>query len=947
MKPPFFHIRSRKGAALVVILLIVALITTILVAYMQLVDSEKGSSLAVSNRYRATLAAQAGLADFMAKLNSVVETGDFTVVEATENFDPNNPDDLQNKRYTSFVKFNADGKPFCIPLASYAPPLPNSPAGAEIPIAEAPYDIPSIFKTIDAVIGSGEKTQNLVEKFRKYGERDPDNNDLESAYAIEYPALEPENLVLNAQFVPVFKDADAEFAYVAVDESAKLNISLFGSEYKGEARIQEEVEDFSKEVAVAGSGNHSVSQKQLEEFQGLDPGLKAGPVWQSLFPTPIERYLKKQFYSSHKAQLVDYIPYGYLTDNRTEWSPFIDGGKPKYDLNKLATEKPNPTDNANEIADIISRNLVSFYKRDPSFENEAKSNADVGNPKNPKEPKMFYIKRLAASIVDYIDEDSVPTSVTDDPIAGKEIVPYPMQVAEKYYVSSVETTVGSNKYNILHTLYVQVWNPYSIELSGSLKFELDTYRKIKGDGPDDDEVPIPKLIGDVNILSLQPNEIAVYKIAEQSIDVNASSSSIIELPETKAGVFNKPQHSSFRAYFNNNLIDQTALYNKILFSETSGLVKAYTTLSVNNNAANPRWSCNLAQTVSASGGYRALGDPRQNSINNYIWNAGSYFPGGSKQLRWKGASSYEANSQNTQKFEITWKNRDILRRPLHIGNAPTSLGSEPTSVSSTYNFEKDSKNAPYYIANSNMKSVVELGNIYDPSHLNDSGVNTKTTQDPSSHYAFGGARTLRIGQPEFNYPTYAVAGQRAVNLLDLLSVNSTSQNHQKNCFININTSPREVLASFFYNLSQSSDKGVNESGKTYGISLKGANEIAKGIVAKRPYFSISEVWRFADTLINPQNYEPVFPKINPEIPPGSSETLDVLDRGREDIFRRAYNYINTKSGAFKFYGIGRALTSKGKITSEVAIEAQIEVKVKTDKDGKQTLHPMIVWQKKL
>jgi len=61
MNSPRHRLYSRQGAALVVTLLIVALITTILVTYLQVIDSEKGSSLASGNRFRASLAADAGI----------------------------------------------------------------------------------------------------------------------------------------------------------------------------------------------------------------------------------------------------------------------------------------------------------------------------------------------------------------------------------------------------------------------------------------------------------------------------------------------------------------------------------------------------------------------------------------------------------------------------------------------------------------------------------------------------------------------------------------------------------------------------------------------------------------------------------------------------------------------------------------------------------------------
>ena len=74
-----------------------------------------------------------------------------------------------------------------------------------------------------------------------------------------------------------------------------------------------------------------------------------------------------------------------------------DGGRPKYNINTLATNAAlTPTERANQIADIVSSNLPSFSSRDPSLR---------GNVAD----EMRYLRRLAAGIVDYVDSDSVPT----------------------------------------------------------------------------------------------------------------------------------------------------------------------------------------------------------------------------------------------------------------------------------------------------------------------------------------------------------------------------------------------------------------------------------------------------------------------------------------------------------------------------------------------------------
>lgn len=920
MKSPHFHIRCRQGAALVVTLLIVVLITTILVAYMQLVDAEKGSSLAVANRYRATLAAQAGLADFMAKLNSVAESGDFTVVEAIEEPDPNNPDALPNKRYTSFVKFTAEGKPYCIPLASYPPLQPDVSSGAQLPIKEAPYDISAIFKTIDAVVGAGNKTLNLVEKFRKYGERDPTKpEDLEAAYAIEYPTANPRDLVLNAQFVPMFKNASAEFAYVAVDESAKLNMAVFGSEYKGEPRIQEEVASFPKEVAVAESGNHTVAMEQLQEFQNLDPGLKTGPVWKAIFPTPEERFLKKQFYTSHKGQVVDYIPFGHLTDNRTGWSPFVDGGKPKYDLNKLATEKTNSQENAFKIADVIDKNLPNWRRRDISL---------VESKLLPSNPTLRYPRRIAASIVDYIDNDNEITLLEDEEPAGQELTAYPFKIAERYdWIGAVKNpnaggAISMWTLSIRHTLFVEMWNPYTVPVSGKLDFELETLREYGHPTPDDNSFNIPKISGSADV-NLKPNEINVYKISEKTFTVSLpggdslTDDPIISLDTTsKAESEDADQRrtSRFKARWNGSLYSFTPNDLETFDSRGPGLQKRGSNLEFSANSSKPNWQCNVPQVVRVGETYRSVGDPRVHHINNYVWTTFSYTGDGS---RFKGAFNSN-NGTQSQHYNLTWIRRDGVRTFLPAGNRPANVNINPDELASNYVETTDALNAVAYLRNGAMETIAELGHIFDPASLDDFGNNPGTAGTPNSYFGMAGGRTLRIGQPEFNYPSFDKDGQRATYLLDLFTTSKGKGSMQeRQSGINLNTAPEEVLSSFFYNISLISDKGSKKDGKYPILSKEGSDLLAQEIIKNRPYYTASDFHRFVTEFVNPDNFEP-------DQTADANGVIKIMERGREEIFRRAYNFMETKSGAFKVYCIGRVLSSNGKVLSEQALEAQVE-----------------------
>jgi hypothetical protein len=237
-----------------------------------------------------------------------------------------------------------------------------------------------------------------------------------------------------------------------------------------------------------------------------------------------------------------------------------------------------------------------------------------------------------------------------------------------------------------------------------------------------------------------------------------------------------------------------------------------------------------------------------------------------------------------------------------------------------------------------MDTIAELGHIYDPAHLDDAGRMTKGG-DPQSWFSSGGGRTLRLGQPEFDYPSYNVAGQRSYSLLDLFTtVTGKGDLGERTSGINLNTAPEEVLTSFFYNMAPRSDEGVGSAGAPPRLSLEGARNVARSVIANRPYFAASDYHKFTGALHLNENFEPAVGMK----PDGS---LRMLDRGREEIFRRSYNFMDTKSGAFKFYGVGRALAPDGKVVSEAALEAQVELRAEADAEGNVRLRPVVTQKK--
>ncbi len=903
--------RNDRGAALVITVIVVAVLATLAVAFMQTGGTDRLSSRTVADYYRAQLAAEAGLAEFVTGLEGLTATNDFAVVALTN---------ALSNACTAIVRFQTNGTLDVFPLASRS-------NGIAAPLSvTSPFNMSNLFAAAQPAFGAAGAT-NLTAVFSNFG-------------GIDFPATNADSLALDAQLIRLATNTlgSSQYAFVAVDECAKLNIARFGTNYAGAARTNAVPEMFPGEVAVADAGSSTVTAAQFNLFKNLPDVSRFGAAWSSVYSSADDRKLKCRFYSHHQGEVFDLIPAGYLNDARAVFARHADAGKLKYDLNALATNAASATDRAFKIADIIATNLTNFYRRDPSFANDAKK---------PSDPTLRYARRLAASVVDYIDADSQPTAITDAEPAGREAVAYPFQIAERYdwLSTSPGATPTSWIITLRHTLFAELWNPHTAPVEGDFRLDLETFRAIVPVGGV--EVTIPALTNTVTV-ALRPNEIAVYLMGSQDIQIPVSgdnpstdpSATPLVLPKTSSTNIADPAHSRFKAYWDGQLYDQTASYDSVLFGAANGgLVKALRTLTNANTAINPAWSANAMQTAQSSSGVRrAVGDPRQNYISNYKWDDTSYT---NADTRWNGASAWAVKASTvflTHDFTNTWAFRDGMPAPLHSGTLPAG-NTDPTSVASTYNAVADSNNAVAYVRNGPMETAAEWGHIYDPAHLDDAGSNP-SAGDPLSYYAAGGGRTLRIGQPEAPYLTYTQGGQRAANLLDLFTARETGlpTNSARPAGLNINTAPAEVLAAFFYNIGLASDAGLASGASIPAISAAGATNIATNIVAGRPYYSASEMHRFAAQLVAPTNFAP-------NLTTNWAGYPNVLDRGREEIFRRAYNTLDTKSGAFRFYGIGRVVNASGKTQSQAALEAVVEMRGTTNSAGQPALKPVVIRKK--
>jgi hypothetical protein len=690
------------------------------------------------------------------------------------------------------------------------------------------------------------------------------------------------------------------YAYLILDEQARLNPRYHKGTDRGLLPDQW-TEDTSTVSLYTGSPALLTNTEKI----GI------GNITQSLI-TPFtigqgvltqERVNQtKHLLSSHKAKGEEIIPYGYP-----------DAGKPRYNINELATNVTYGASDilrAENIARIIDLNLPQFKSRDPSL---------------PTTNQINYLNRLAASIVDYIDTDTVCTTANNGEPAGRDLFPLVTAVAENYQRTGLTPRISTFR----NRAYVQLWNPYTIDVQGDAQLVLRNRMRVTfGNGIIDwfeDYQPTSVSV------TIRPNELVVVEFENKTQSFTSPSDAVPPDPSFAANSptnsADETTHTYFEFYWNNQLVDMSRRAPVVApGSANAGMPRNSKTF---NSGANT-WQCSFIPTQSGSMPWRFVGDPRASYLSNYDWATISNDASYSSNTRWKGVQM--ESSPRYQNFELRWRDRDYVRVNPISGVAPGTVNTTPTAVSSLYDgfAATEKKNSPFYIRNGPMRSIGELGNIFDPAQVADDGT-APNGGSPSSPYVAGGGRTLRIGQPEFSY--WDLEGKRAVQLLDLFTTSKSGTTDplgypQQYGQINVNTASKEVIETLFYNLKPTSDEGVI----TGVISQEKAQVLADRLIKIRniaPFKRLSDVFISRETpsgknllqeLMQETYYTPILPASDT-----LSNRLQLMDRAREESITKIIPLLTTTSRAFRVYIIGQALNNLGKPISTVRIEGMLEL----------------------
>ena len=710
--------------------------------------------------------------------------------------------------------------------------------------------------------------------------------------------------------------AVARYAYVLEDESARLNPRL----HQGEPG--KDPSDWDRGPAGLPMTNHSATLFDKEEVTALraEADLPTEGSLERAFPDHDSFVGKRHLLTLDPCLLPELIPPG-----------LPDAGLPKYNLNDLATNPAwgaTPYDRATNIAGVIDRNLPTFKFRDPSL---------------PTAQARLYLVRLACSIVDYISPSPGPTGPSPDQPLGRDLAPYVTQIAERCTLtaqSETSTTIESR-------FFAEIWNPTTsvipaggiatltitnrarIRFGAGIKFPFRDYRE--------NSTPLP---------TIRPNEFLVVPFPPESQSWE-SPLPTREAPSWESGPDGNADgnsHQAFTLSWNGRPVDGSRREGISPGDVAGGLCHIKQTL----DNATPRWQCMMIPTWSGNGdgqdkrdeqdeaelaiqpgSYRFVGDPRATFLTTYKWNAVTNYT--SKTL-WSGINPAGIMGRGyVLDPAAIWIRRDRVPVDPVRGIAPSGILQTPDKIPSPYGSDKASTEAPFVMRKGPMKSLAELGNIFDPAQADDDGTADSKKKFKGSMFCSGGARTLRIGQPEFHYPEkrydWDLPGKRAVELIDLFTLRGIGRRPPGSPIqsdpgipgrINVNTASPEVLEALFTGVAATSDRRFTNS----VISPRGASQLAAILAKNRPYTSLSDLRILTTNLVNAETY---LPSLSKNVPGVSPPTADVFDRAREEAFGRIIGHCAVQSASFRIVVVGEALDRSGKTSARSCEEGVIHL----------------------
>lgn len=851
---------NRPGLALPMTIIAVAGLTLLLVGLLTVLTLERKTARSYSNAARADLAVESGLAVALGTIAEIAKRDDSIVFRVE---DPTQPQVAEPSRplgfREQFFTYGAvydNGNWRGLPLFSGSP---------EIDLGDSQIDA----ETLNPII------ETYTIDIQQLGRLTEHDQNIPRAQWVDVPATDP-------------KGYDMRYAFWIEDLSGRIDARAAGSLPRGEGASSAEIDYATILQPIAEVPIVPVSLTAARDK------LRSSASIRPLFSSNTDEGKRLE-------------PYIYFFPEPTGPTPakvvpqgfgYADAGQPAPDLNELIDDK-----DIDGISSHIARNLPNFQSRKGGFP-----------------ASEDYLKTLAASFIDYADEDN---NATIGPgYRGVDSYPFVNELFDRYeWVGGTANTV-----KIEVETYVELWNPSNQSTTGTVFFKNENKHEIRvppGAAQNFASKP-PKTFVKPGI-SIPPNGFFVISLGTTEFDFPTSPT----FPPSEL-IFTETLDSNFDLKWNGRPIDRAR----------GGLQR--TPGNLRSGFSKRKWKGNSSPALDYSIGQ--TGDPRASYyIDTWVY-ANSY----DDNSNWGGRCLKKdiGNSDYNEVRLAEWLDSGTDSTPgVPSGTdarVPTAtnivLKSTGAAIANKTYPENEPEKAPAFISNSGRyDSVAELGNIFDPAQFTD--VNSAF---PVGNSNSGGGFSLAIGRPEFG--AFDKEGQRSAQLLDLFSVQpEIIAGTTKGIPVNINTAPREVLRTLIAGVTLDADPATPDPDIPGGDPVITPKDTEIGdifadfVIAQRAVFplrgfsDLNNIRKDPTITRDPLNREhtPFFGSRDAyKIGTAPPESWD--DAGREELLRKTLNLVNFTSKKFRIVVAGEARDQNGQLKGRTTREYHYTIEPQRD-----------------
>jgi len=623
--------------------------------------------------------------------------------------------------------------------------------------------------------------------------------------------------------------------------------------------------------------------------------------------------------------------------------PFLPGidpaaaGKTKLNLNGLlATGGEEAVD---EMAEFIKNALPNFETRKGGM-------------------KEDYLKTLAASALDYADEDSDSTTKTGS-YRGIDSFPLVSELAMRFRWENIIEKNGRKYISLSVSSYAELWNMSDQEAQGEIQLSYETFYDVKITpiekvGTETKELPpVVYSLRDLSAVvendliesqgyqwfppqsvTMKPNEYRLLTFGPLIYEIEIGEAKhLSKNPINFSGEDGGHSPAGYRLRWNGKIVDRL---NKIDRDNSSIYFPSPPKVETVNT---PRQFVRLTSPSLKHGNYGSytynMGDCR---FSYYLQNCSSpnLFP-----------QNFSPNRRNVR-YEIYSADPFEISARVLPSEWPDGGHNSPYGSNAFYTTDKKLKpddprffegiiaprkeDAPVRISNAGrFYSAVELGKVFDPlmwqvSEPTPSKPWGDVTLSSIASENYGGGNTLRIGRaehPRFAFPDSS--GLQACRLLDLFHT-GISRSESKalregpvvkiNGNINLNTATRDVLRAMLAGplvmdpilAKRKSDQHDTEllAPPTEPLSLSPpmieteADRFADAIIAARPFASTADL-----AQVKQNDGQPVFGNRSLF---AEGDQIEWSDSAAEELFGRIYESSTVRSRNFRVWVVGQCLS---------------------------------------